>query len=99
MEPRSARSTHSIVDHVRRRRRELGIPLDDLLHSVEKVLLGHGLAARTNRKHAGLGADRADFGAGRVGAQTREQLPSNVLLARDGLLVNLEKEGQRRARK
>jgi hypothetical protein len=52
--------------------RALLSPLDDFLNRVEHVLLADRLAARSDREHAGLGANAPQLGTGRVGAEPRE---------------------------
>jgi len=89
-EKEEAAKTPSVVHQVGRRRRKLLVPLDDLGHGVQEVLLGHRLAPGPDRVHPGLGAHGPDVGARRVGAEPREQLEADVALAAHRPGVDLE---------
>lgn len=60
-------------------RRETGTNLFD---GGEAVLLRDDLSPFADRKHARLGADGPEFGAGRVRTQARDEVPSDVALGR-----------------
>jgi hypothetical protein len=63
-----------------RRTRELAALLDDLFDGVEEVALGRDFAPRSDGEHASFGRDGAELGSGRVGAQSGDEIESDVLL-------------------
>lgn len=77
-----------VVHHILGRRRELLVPLDDLVHGVQKVFLRDGLFPRANRKHARLRAHRPQLRARGVGAQSCYQFVPDVSVHVHGLGVN-----------
>lgn len=48
-----------VVLHVRRRRVELQVTLDNLLHRCQEILLGGHLSSGTDGKHTSLSRDTA----------------------------------------
>lgn len=83
-------SRRLVVDHVLGRGTELLVPLDDLVHRVQEVLLRDGLAARPNRVHARFRAYAADVSACAVGTKASQELEADVALACHGAGVDLE---------
>jgi hypothetical protein len=69
-----------IVDHVLRRRAELCVPFDHLVHRVEEILLTDGLSSRPNSEHPRLGTHTADIRTSIVWTQPRQQLEPNISL-------------------
>lgn len=55
--------TLSVVGHVSGGGAELGVGLDDLVNSLQEVLLCGDLPASSDGEHAGLRAHAADLGA------------------------------------
>ena len=81
---------NSIVDHILLRGTELCVTFDDLVDSVEQILLRDGLSATSDGEHASLGADRADISAGGVGAEAGDKFVADVLVEGHSLGVDLE---------
>lgn len=75
--------------YLRRRGTELLVALDDLVNGLQEILLSYCLSPRPDSVHASLSAHRADVGTGRVGAETRQQLVTNVALAVHGARMDL----------
>ena len=61
-----------------------------LLHSVQHVLLGDGLASRADREHAGLRAHRPDLRARGVRAQACQELVPDTLVHVHAFAVDRE---------
>jgi hypothetical protein len=81
---------NSIVDHILLRGTELCVAFDDLVDSIEQILLRDGLSAPSDGEHASLGADRADISAGGVGAEAGDKFVADVLVEGHSLGVDLE---------
>lgn len=79
-----------VVLHVRRRRVELQVTLDNLVHSSQEVLLRSNLPSSTDGEHAGLSRNTPELCTSRVGAESRDELPSNIALDGHALGVNAE---------
>ena len=93
MHPSPHETAALIILHVLRRRIELQIALDDLVHRRQKVLLRRHLAPRPDGEHARLCRHAAQLRARRVGAQARDELPPDVALHRHALGVDAQDVG------
>ncbi|GMR51339.1 hypothetical protein PMAYCL1PPCAC_21534, partial [Pristionchus mayeri] len=82
--------TSLVVRQISRSGGELGVALDDLVDCLEEVLLGGDLPAGTNREHARLRAHRTDLRTCGVGAETCQQIVSDVALDAHLFSVDLE---------
>mmetsp|Transcript_71849 Transcript_71849/g.150117 ORF Transcript_71849/g.150117 Transcript_71849/m.150117 type:complete len:311 (-) Transcript_71849:782-1714(-) len=80
----------SVVHHILGGGGELCIPLDDLVDSIEHVLLRNLLPACADRVHPRLSTHRAKVGTRAVRAQPREQLEADVAVAVHVRRVDLE---------
>ncbi len=80
----------SVVNHVLAGSRELAVALDDFVDSIKKIFLGDTLSASSDSKHTSLCANRSDISTSRVGAETSNQLKSDVLVESHLLGVDLE---------
>lgn len=75
------------------RRIELEVPLDDLVHRSQEVLLRSHLSPRPYGEHTCLSSHTPQLSSGAVGAQSRNQLPSDIALYAHTLGVNAQNVG------
>lgn len=79
-----------IINHIFGSSREFTISLDNLLNSIQKVLLTDELSSSSNSEHTSLGTNTSDISSSSIRAKPSKKFKSNVLLHAHGSGVNLE---------